>query len=251
MSALARLVARATGQAATGLTPRLPARFETAPGDPAAPIETAATEPAAPASRSAPAAEAPENPPRPAPPAARAPDPNPLGASLDRPEPVAATHPGHPRSPETTVPPSPPGPLLRETASPVLPLHHAALPPAPPPFDTLASRPAPPAEQAPQTLPRGDLATSAPPEPLLPPAPPRATPPSQQARAPDGPAAPAMTRLAAAAPAPQPPEITVHIGRLHVVTEPREARVPRATAERPAPRADTLSDYLRGKGSAS
>jgi hypothetical protein len=85
------------------------------------------------------------------------------------------------------------------------------------------------------------------PEPLLPPAPPRAAPAPDEAPAPARSAIPTLPRRTVAPPAPEPPEITVHIGRLHVVAAPRDTREPRAAAERPRPRADMLSDYLRGK----
>ena len=242
MSALARLVARATGQSAPGLTPRLPARFETAPD------EIGMTEPRVPAPGPVATAEAPDSPPRPATLAARAPDPGLQRAFPDGPELVAVAPSENSRPPSTTVLPSPPAPLVRETAPISSPLHRAALPPSPPLVAAVTPQPALPAGQAPPSVTLGSPALGAPPEPLFPPLSPRAMPAPQPASAPDRPTAQAMTRPAAAPPAPQPPEITVHIGRLHVVTE---ARVPRAPPDRPAKRADTLSDYLRGKGGAA
>jgi hypothetical protein len=78
-----------------------------------------------------------------------------------------------------------------------------------------------------------------PPDPLLPPAPllPATAPNEAHTTPQTAPRKPA-------GPAPAPPEINIHIGRLHVVAEqvwPEPAR------PRPRRSTTTLSDYLRGK----
>lgn len=255
MTALARLLARATGQAAPGLRPRLPARFETPGAEPPRGFETVSTESApAPGERSA----------EPAGPASsrRAP----RAQAIDRPRAQGErTTPAHTSFEAADLPPktSPPKgitPGRRPASPPPLmpepgPKDLADAPGAATTDDAMAAGPAPRAaaprsaetqEPAPPRR-RVDLTLGPLPEPLLPPVPPRRAPAPHEAR-PDAPRLSGTTASSTArvAAAPEPPEITVHIGRLHVVTEPQKSRT---VPERPrrARHAATLGDYLRGK----
>lgn len=244
MSVLTRLVARATGQAAPGLTPRLPGRFEIGggAGEPLEVHERTVFTPRSPAAsheapplRQAPRGESPAVESR----EARAPAPQSERPAPEAPEPVA------PRMEK-------PEPARAEPQTPSEPLELIVT--------TRTDRDAPVEREAPEhplpsrivegepDLRRDTMERSL--EVLLP-----GPPPADRTRRPSEPdgAMPALVRALPVsrnrqAAAPEPPEITVHIGRIDVVMAPEE----RKAAKRPEPRRPQmteLGDYLRGRES--
>ena len=244
MSVLTRLVARAMGQAAPGLTPRLPGRFETGGGG-GEPIEVdlrtvaalarvpEAARREAPPVRQTPrghhaASETGERPASAQPSEAPAPEaPGPLAPRIAEPEPARAEPHDRPEPEE----------LIVTALASHQPTAHPDVPPRP-----LALQ----AEHASEE--RRDATRERAPEVLLPDAP----PPVERGRSPEP--AGALSPPFRAAPVgrnrqaagPEPPEITVHIGRIDVVMAPEE----RKGAKRPEPRRPQmteLGDYLRGR----
>lgn len=253
MTALARLLARASGQAATGLRPRLSARFEAGAGDDTGGFETITEETTAPATiapapsvSAGPSARQGEMPsPQPSTPTDAAPSSRRLARAPGR-SPRSAPD---PRSAPHTEPPSP---LLPETAVRREPQPPGAPPDATPAIETTsptAQAAGPdPAPQPRQTIdPTRGSALGPMPERLQPLAPADPQPAPHEMHFDHAIPATTPRRAGAAdAAAPAPPDITVHIGRLHVVAQPAK---PRIAPERPQPRraAATLGDYLRGK----
>lgn len=242
---LQRLVGRATGQVSEGLQPRLPARFESATREPGlneirseespAPSPPAASEPevSTPLSRRAhaPAIDAPAEPMQP--PAA----------------PVEGTFPSTPT----------------EVHVAGQPIDHA-----PPPADLEAAAPAPllpqiaamqtfsaetPHRESTKQIPGGASqvlnAETVPVRPDPPRSPPEPLLPADTAASPlEAPAIAPATPRTEAAPIPdnaEPPEITIHIGRLDIRTEAQKPSPPKRPATQPRAM-PSLSDYLRGSG---
>lgn len=251
MSALGRLLARAGGQAASGLRPRLPGRFEAPARDADAGFEILTqTEPAAPPTYDA---EAPAR-------AERQSTPPP--DLLDQQKQVARTsNPLESEIPETasrTAPraevASPPAPLQPEPS-----IARPSVAPTNPDQPGVSNKPPPQAASDPPpdlktpvviTQPRAQSPLGPLPDRLQPPSPqsaelpPHLTPPASATRP-----APARRTPVPATP-PEPPEITVHIGRIHVAADTPKTTTPRPVNDRPQrPRsASNLRDYLRGKG---
>ncbi len=244
MSLLTRLVARATGRAAAGLTPRLPGRFETGSAG-AEPPEVHGRTVAAPARaaeavrREAPLPRTARHSEGPAPEGqeTRAPAALSERSAPDLPEPLPppAETPNAGRA-EPRQAPEPPGPIVAAQAGHDTPEDREAarqhLPPGPPLRGPKPQRPA--VERAP------DVLLSEP-------------PPFDRRRRPSDPGgeirppfrAPPVTRNRQTA-APEPPEITVHIGRIDVVMTPDERKGAKRAEPRP-PRMTDLGDYLRGR----
>ncbi|MHA6262314.1 hypothetical protein ACXYMO_03855 [Arenibacterium sp. CAU 1754] len=250
MTALARLLARATGQADAGLRPRLPARFEAGGGGDTVGFETITEETmATPTDAPAPSARADTSVRQGETPSPQASPRADAAPSLRR---SAQVHDTSPRSASVPGPaphPEPPSPLLPETAT----RREAQPPMAPPPPDaTPAGETTGPSTHAehpdPTPQPRQpiDPALGPLPERLQPLAPAEPQPAPHEMHLDQAMPGPTPRRAGADTAAPAPPDITVHIGRLHVVAQPSK---PRSAPERPQPRraTATLGDYLRGK----
>jgi len=253
MTVLTRLLARAKGQAASGLVPRLPGRFETAPGDRGGPLEVQeqrlSASPAPVGRSDRPMMNALPQPPSP-----------PVGEgrfepSRARPRPLipgrAVADDETPASPLDAVPASQPG----RGVPPI-----SELPGPPPP-----GRTATPAATTAERVERLDRAArhaeeeralsavlpeiAATPAPLLP----DVRPPVDLPVRPDDPDrtqippfhAQPKTRTGRTAKE-EPPDITIHIGRIDVVAVPEERKTPKRP-ERRRPQMTALGDYLRGK----
>jgi hypothetical protein len=235
MGVLARLVARATGQAPPALRPRLRSRFE---GSPGTGLVEEATERAAPPASPSREAPVPHETRREEPPLER-----PLAASGAA-EPLGRVAEEHRRA----------APIERETPTARPRAPHPAPPPALMPAEPLqaeAQRPAPaaPTRGVPARVELAReptvLAGRAPPL-LLDPAPPSAIrwpEPSTEAVAGGVAAPPVGARAASEAPT---PEISIHIGRIELRSD---APKPERAARRTRPAVPSLGDYLRGKGS--
>ncbi len=244
MSVLTRLVARAKGQAAPGLTPRLPGRFETGSGGDE-PMEVHERTAAGPA-------PVPEAARREAPPGRQTPRGH-HAASATGKRPAAA-------QPFKATAPEAQGPLAPRIAEPVPARAEPRTRPepvelivttrasqAPPAHPDVPPSPLSPRAERPSGE-RRDATRENAPEVLLPDAPPpverRRPPDPAGARSPPVRTAPIGRNRQAAAP--EPPEITVHIGRIDVVMAPEE----RKGAKRPEPhrpQMTELGDYLRGR----
>jgi len=254
MTALARLLARATGQAAAGLRPRLPARFEAGGGGDTGGFETVTEETlitssvAHASSMSAGTSVRHRETPLPQP--STLPDAAPSSShparAPDKSSPLAS-------DPDTPPPSKPPSPLFPETAS-----HQKSQSPMtpPPPDATPEIDSAVPTTQTalsdatPQPRKPIDTTLGPLPERLQPVAPADPKTVLHEAHFDRAMPGPTQRRAGADAAADALPDITVHIGRLHVVTQPAK---PHTAPERAQPRraAATLGNYLRGKEDAS
>lgn len=250
MSALSRLLARAGGQqgVAQTLRPRLPSRFEGTVGEASDGFETVTeTERAMPA---APAEAGPA-------PSVQAPRSAPSPGSLDRAgraERMPSTSNIEQAAPEV-------GAIQRDTTPPpsLLAAERAALPEPRTP-SVSASTPLPPenphrpafreTDSAPLSGPAAPVSAARNLDPLPQRLQPPASPPKQQAthlaRTTNAAPRAAAPRTPAPVAPPQPPEITVHIGRLHVVTEAPRSRPPQERAQ-PRRASAALGAYLSGK----
>lgn len=251
MSVLARLVARATGQLAPGLAPRLPGRFETAPGAWGGSFEVQERNVTAPPPADATQRLRTEAPPPPPAPAAAKQN---TESGSRRPQPLMPE-----RTTAVDQAPLPPS----DAASAETPRRAQPQAPdvaEPPPDHGVApAKPAAEGVEAPGSRLRRAKPEGAPthlsaeivaaPEPLLPKASPtadrsgRSDPPHRVQSPPFQ--APPYARSGRAAPA-EPPEITVHIGRIDIVASPEEPKAPRRAKPR-RPQMTELGDYLRGR----
>ena len=237
---LARLVARATGQAAPGLRPRPRSRFEQAAG---AGFSELAFESVARAPPAAPREDLPGQPQRrPEPPSAAPFEPERRAAP---PSGAAATE-RRPAPPPAGEPLSAPRPFARPAPAAE---DRPAAPPAEVPHPAAPAGTAPPARIPPREAAAPEPAASQrrPPAPLLEPEP---LAPARRLEPPaNGPAArtaaprPGAARATAAAEA---PEIHIEIGRIELrLDPPRPERSARPA--RPRPAAPSLAAYLRGE----
>lgn len=252
MSVLARLVARATGQASPGLAPHLPGRFETVPGDWSGSFEVQERNAAAPPPAGETVRPRMDAPPRPPSLAAgeESAQPGPERPRSLISERAAAVDPARvpPLDAASADPPRHDGPRALESAEP--PPDRTKAPAGPAAEGTERPGPMMPRRAAPEGAPfRWSAEIVAAPEPLLPDAPPtldramRPDPPDRAQRPPFQ--APPFTRAGRVAPA-EPPEITVHIGRIDVVASSEERKAPRRPESR-RPQMTALGDYLRGR----
>ncbi len=252
MTALTRLLARATGHSAAGLRPRLPARFETGAGGVTGGFETITEETMAnPAVAAAPSTSADTSVRQvemPTPQTSAPSDAVPLNR---RPAPAPDRSPRLASDPEPAPHTEPPSPLLPETA--IRRDSQSAMSPRDTTPASENNAPTTPAELPdPPPQHRRTIAPTLgpPPERLQPVAPADPQPAPHDVHFDQAMPGPTRRRASADTATPAPPDITVHIGRLHVVAQPAK---PRTAPERPQQRraTATLGDYLRGKGDAS